>query len=93
MEQQVKEEPVVGALDEIADSDEEAKTVMQFLVQCLLQYTARPENKALLQGRLVDPVIHYIGARLWPYILGAALYLAALTMLLLAICYFAVKKR
>lgn len=75
------------------DDASQAKTLMQFIVKYLLEYTARPENKALLQGKLLDPLIQYMGGRLWPYIVGAGLYMAVVTILLLAICYFAIKKK
>lgn len=69
-----------------------AQSMMEHLMGCLMAYMTRHDNQLILQDRLLNPIIQYMGARLWPYILGIALYLTIVTVLLAAICYSAFKR-
>ena len=59
--------------------------------ELILIELTKPENKSLLNEKLLDPCVSYIGSRLWPYIISIVGYLLILLFLMIYILFLTKK--
>jgi len=52
----------------------------------------KESNQRKVQDNILDPVIKYIGGRLWPYIMYSIIFISTLLLLLFYIIYIVHKK-
>ena len=55
--------------------------------EIILLELIKDENKLILNEKLLDPCVSYIGSRLWPYILSIIGYLSMILFLMLYLLY------
>lgn len=59
----------------------------------VLDYCSKPETKKEFEERILDPIICYLGARLWPYVLSASLVVFLVLLLLAYVVFLLVKAK
>ena len=62
------------------------KIVKQSVDLCIEEFK-KEHNQQKLEDNILDPVIQYIGDRLWPYIMYSVIFISLLLLLLLYIIY------
>jgi hypothetical protein len=55
--------------------------MIEALCDQLIDYCSQADTRQKIEDTVLDPVICYIGSRLWPYILTTAILLFLLLML------------
>ncbi len=56
-------------------------------IKKLFEEVTKDEHKTYIESNILDHVVHYIGQRLYPYILSATIFLSVLAILLLYLIY------
>ena len=59
--------------------------------ELILLELMKEENKEMLNKKVLDPCVSYIGSRLWPYIISILGYLLILLILLIYILFLTKK--
>lgn len=67
-------------------------TIVNQCIDLCIEEFNKNENKEKLENEILDPVIKYIGNRLWPYILYLMIFIFILLTLLVYILYIVRKK-
>ena len=59
------------------------------LIQCVLDECTKEKNKEVLNSKVLDPIIRYIGRQLIPYIVFAVVFMSvALSILISILIYY-----
>lgn len=67
------------------------KLINQGIDLCIEEFQ-KQSNKDKLESDVLDPIIKYIGERLWPYIMCSIVFICCLILLLFYIIYTIHKK-
>ena len=67
------------------------KIVNQGIDICIEEFK-KQDNKKTIEDNILDPIIKYIGERLWPYILYSVIFMCSLIILLFYTIYIINKK-
>jgi len=67
------------------------KIINQGISICIEEFQ-KQKNREKLENDILDPVIKYIGERLWPYIMYSIIFLCTLILILFYIIYTIHKK-
>ena len=67
------------------------KIINQGIDLCI-EELQKQSNKQKLESDVLDPIIKYIGERLWPYIMYSIIFLCSLILILFYIIYTIHKK-
>ena len=62
------------------------KIINQGIDMCIEEFQ-KQNNKDKLESDILDPIIKYIGERLWPYIMYSIVFICCLILLLIYIIY------
>ena len=67
------------------------KIINQGIDLCIVEFQ-KQSNKDKLENDILDPIIKYIGERLWPYIMYSIVFICCLIIILFYIMYTIHKK-
>ena len=67
------------------------KIINQGINICIEEFQ-KQDNREKLESDILDPIIKYIGERLWPYIMYSIIFLSTLIIILLYTMYIIQKK-
>ena len=62
------------------------KVINQSIDICIEEFQ-KEKNKKKLESDVLDPIIKYIGQRLWPYIIYTIIFISSLLLVLFYIVY------
>ena len=62
------------------------KVINQSIDICIEEFH-KEKNKKKLESDVLDPIINYIGQRLWPYIIYTIIFISSLLLVLFYIVY------